>query len=94
MRKHCSRKVRPKTPPMLVNRGIHNDELELVERQFVEAFAQGYADKIHFDSIADMCNILMIGSTEKGDKPVIELCKTMAIPMQSIRARHAKNGRF
>lgn len=94
MRKQCKRKVRQKSVPMLINRGLINDELEMRERQFVEAFANGYAEKIHFDSLADMRNVLMIAAAHKDDAPIIDLCNAMSIPLQSIRERHANTGKF
>jgi hypothetical protein len=94
MRKRCSRKIRALSAPMLINRGLQNDELEMRERQFVEAFAHGYAEKIHFDSLADMRNVLIIAAAHKDDTKVIELCNAMSIPLQAIRERHAKTGKF
>lgn len=79
---------------MLVNRGLINDELELRERMFVEAFAGGFAEKIHFDSLVDMRNVLVIAACQKDDKPIIQFAQAMSIPLQSIRARHARTGKF
>ena len=79
---------------MLVNRGLINDDLELREREFVEAFAGGYAEKIHFDSLVDMRNVLVIAAFQKDDKPIIQFAQAMSIPLQSIRARHAETGKF
>lgn len=94
VRKHCNRKIRQPSAPMLINRGLINDELEMRERQFVEAFANGYAGKVHFDSLADMRNVLIIAAAHKDDAPIIELCNAMSIPLQAIRERHAKTGKF
>ena len=79
---------------MLVNRGLINDELELRERMFVEAFAGGFAEKIHFDSLVDMRNVLVIAACQKDDKPIIQFAQAMSIPLQAIRARHARTGKF
>ena len=94
MRKHTRRKVRPCSAPMLVNRGIYGDDIEMRERQFVEAFAHGYADKPHFDSLVDMRNVLAIAAAHKDDAKIIELCNAMSIPLQSIRERHARTGKM
>ena len=94
MRKHARRQLRPCSAPMLIQRGMINDELEMRERQFVEAFAGGYADKVHFDSLADMRNVLIIAAAHKDDTPVVNLCNAMSIPLQAIRERHVKTGKF
>lgn len=94
MRKHSRRKARPCSPPMLINRGLINDEIEIRERQFVEAFAHGYADKIHFDNLTDMRNVLLIAAAHKDDLTIINLCNAMSIPLQAIRARHAATSKF
>ena len=94
MRKHTRRKVRPCSAPMLVNRGIHDDDIEMRERQLVEAFAHGYADKIHFDSLVDMRNVLVIAAAHKDDTEIIALCNAMSIPLQSIRERHTRTGKM
>lgn len=94
MKKHSSRQPRPCSAPMLIQRGMINDELELRERQFVEAFAGGYADKVHFNSLADMRNVLIIAAAHKDDTPIVNLCNAMSIPLQAIRERHAKTGKF
>lgn len=45
MRKRSAYRPRPKTPPMLVNRGIIDDDLELRERMIIQAFAGGWAGR-------------------------------------------------
>lgn len=94
MRKHARRQPRPCSAPMLIQRGMINDELEMRERQFVEAFAGGYAGKVHFDSLADMRNVLVIAAAHKEDEQVVNLCNTMSIPLQSIRERFARTGKM
>ena len=94
MRKHARRRPRPCSHPMLINRGLISDDLEIRERQFVEAFAYGYADKIHFDSLADMRNVLCIAAAHKDDREILVVCDAMSIPLQAIRERFAKTGRM
>lgn len=94
MRKRGHRRPRPLTPPMLVNRGLMNDELETRERMLVEAFAGGWADKEHFDSIADMRNVLTLAAAHKDDKQILSICDAMRIPMGNIRERYTQSGRM
>lgn len=90
-RGRCPRRA---TPPMLVSRGLMDDELELRERQFVEAFSGGWANKDHFDSLADMRNVTTIAAAEKDDQQVLDICNAMSIPLQNIRIRYQETGRF
>ena len=52
MRKRSTYRPRPATPPMLVNRGLIDADLELRERMIVEAFAGGWATTQHFAALA------------------------------------------
>lgn len=79
---------------MLVNRGLISDRLELIERQMVEAFAGGYADKDHFDGLADMRNLLTIAAAHIDDANALAMCDAMRIPMGNIRDRFAKTGKM
>lgn len=94
MRKHCRRHVRPKAPPMLIARGMLGPDLELLERQYVEAFAGGYATAEHFDGLADMRNLLTIAAAHKDDAQALAMCDLMREPMGAIRERHARTGRM
>lgn len=94
MRKRCRRTIRPTSPPMLINRGMINDDLERRERMSVEAFAGGWAATEHFDSLADMRNVLTIAAAHKDDAQVLAMCDAMRIPMGNIRERYAKSGRM
>ncbi len=94
MRKRCRRTVRTPTPPMLVNRGVIEADLEMRERQFVEAFSGGYATEEHFDAIADLCNVMMIAAIHKNDRQAIAMCQAVAIPMANARARYTKTGKM
>lgn len=79
---------------MLVNRGIINDDLETRERQLVEAFALGFADKIHFDGLADMRNVLLIAAAHRDDTPIVQICRAMSVAMNAIRDRHTVTSKF
>lgn len=94
MRKRSSYRPRPATPPMLVGRGLVNDQLEMKERAIVEAFSGGWAGKDHFDELADMRNVLTLAAAYKDDKQAIGMCDAMRIPMGNIRERFAKTGRM
>lgn len=94
MRKHCRRVIRQKAPPMLVSRGLCNDELEIRERMAVEAFAGGWAGENEFDTLADMRNLLTIAAAHKDDAEALQMCDAMRIPMSNIRDRYARTGRM
>lgn len=93
-RKHCRRVIRPASPPMLVNRGLQDAEIQMRELQFVEAFAGGWATTEHYDSLCDMRNILTLAAACKDDKSVLAICDAMRIPMANLRDRYAKLNRF
>lgn len=94
MKKQCRRVVIRATPPMLVNRGLRDDELQMREIQFVEAFSGGWAGKEHFDSLADMRNVLAIAADHKNDQEALHMANAMSIPLQNIRLRYAQTNRF
>lgn len=94
MRKRCHRKIRAKSPPMLVNRGLVERDIEMVERQAVAAFAGGWAGKDHFDPLVDMRNCLTIAAAHKGNEEVLAICDAMRIVMGNIRDRYNKTGRM
>ena len=95
MRKRChTRTVRPVKPPMLINRGLINDDLETRERQFVEAFAGGWATVVHFDNLADMRDCLILAAEVKHDTQTIAMCRAAGIALINIRDRYATTGRM
>lgn len=94
MRKRCKRQARPLTPPMLVNRGLVERDIALVEHQAVAAFAGGWAGKDHFDTIVDMRNCLTVAAAHKDDEGVLAVCDAMRIVMGNIRDRHSATGRM
>ena len=80
--------------PMLINRGLQNDALELRERMLVEAFAGGWAGPAHFDNLADMRDCLMLAAADRDDQAVLALCRAAAVALQNIRVRQGETGRF
>lgn len=76
--------------PMLVMRGLRNDELETRERMAVEAFSLGYAEHEHFDTLVDMHGVLLLaGSTSEKRAPAMRYAKnTLGPVIQSIRERY------
>lgn len=86
----------PARPPMLVMRGLVNERLETRERAIIEAFALGYADHEHFDSLVDMHGVLLLaGSTSDKRKPAMIYAKeTLGPVIQSIRERHGRTGKL
>ena len=96
MRKRSRRRVRPCSAPMLVNRGIHNTELSMVEEMYVEAFAGGWATKEHFDGLVDMLNVLTLAGSykETKDSSLAAICEAVRIPLWNIRQRHEKTDRM
>ena len=80
--------------PMLINRGLRNDDLELRERMLVEAFAGGWAGPAHFDNLADMRDCLMLAAADRDDQAVLALCRAAAVALQNIRVRQGETGRF
>ena len=94
MRKRCQRTRRHVSPPMLINRGLLNTELETQERMFVEAFAGGWATEEHFDNLADMRDALLIAAAYKKDASTLGVCRLTGVALQNIRDRHRTTGRL
>lgn len=95
-RKHSHRKIRPRSVPMLINRGLQNADIETQEIMLVESFAGGWATPYHYDCLVDMRNVLTLANAHKDiqDNSVITICDAMRIPLANIRARHEKTGRM
>ena len=70
-------------PPMLVMRGLRNDQLELRERAAVQAFALGYATTEHYHILA--------GSTGESRKWAWTYCtETVGPALQKIAQRYQR----
>ncbi len=94
MRKQSTYRPKRVSPPMLINRGLQNDDLEMRERMIAEAFSGGWATERHFDEITDMRNLLTIAAAHKDDQVVLGICHAMSIVMNNIRARYAETQRM
>ena len=95
MRKRChTRTRRTATPPMLINRGLINTELETVERMSVEAFSGGWATTDHFDTLADMRDCLLLAAAHKRDAETIGMCRAVGIALMNIRDRYTRTQRM
>lgn len=92
MRKRSTYKPRQAVPPMLVSRGLVNDELETRERMVIEAFSGGWAGEAHYDELTDMRNVLTIAASHRDDQSTLAICAAMRIPMENIRQRYADTG--
>lgn len=82
--------------PMLVCRGLVNDRLETMERMIVEAFCGGWATMEHFDRMADMQGVLLLGaSVNAKDRHHTKWCRdTFGPVLGSIRGRFERTGKF
>jgi len=85
---------RPVSVPMLIHRGLRNDDLELREWMLVEAFAQGFAAPDHFDGLADMRDLLLLGATQRGDDDALRMARAAGVALVNIRERHGESGRL
>lgn len=84
MRKQSTYRPKRVSPPMLINRGLQNDDLEMRERMIAEAFSGGWATERHFDELVDMRNLLTIAAAHKDDQGVLGMCHAMSIVMNNI----------
>lgn len=72
MRPHIPQRSAPKgRPPMIVNRGLRNDDLELRERTAVQAIIDGNATPSNFTTVADMHSGLILAGSQGGKKQYI-----------------------
>ena len=94
MRKRSTRRPRSATPPMLVSRGMIDQDLELRERMIVEAFSGGWAGEQHFNELADMHNVVTLAAARKDDERALAMCDAMRVPLANLRQRYAVNKRM
>ena len=94
MRKRSTYRPRQATPPMLVNRGLVNTDLETRERMAVEAFCLGFATTEHYDHLADMRDCLLLAAAAKGDANTIAMCRASGIALMNIADRYKETGRM
>ena len=69
-------------------------DVELAERMLVEAFAGGWANTKHYDGLANMRNVMVLGAAYKDDKSTLHICDAMRIIMANLRDRYAKTERM
>ncbi|HET6718361.1 MAG TPA: hypothetical protein VFH22_01860 [Rhodocyclaceae bacterium] len=94
MRKHCQRRHYVPSAPMLVSRGLVENDVEVRERMFVQAFALGFADTSTYDQIADMRNVLTLAAAYKDDDSTLAMCEATRVAMANIRDRHTRSGKI
>ena len=94
MRKQSTYRQKRVSPPMLINRGLQNDDLEMRERMIAEAFSGGWATERHFDELVDMRNLLTIAAAHKDDQGALGICHAMSVVMNNIRLRYAETQRM
>jgi len=82
--------------PMLVMRGVVNDDLELRERMAVEAFALGFATETHYNTLADMQGSMMLAATARKETiPAATYARDVVGPvLASIVRRWQKTEKF
>lgn len=93
-RKRSTYRPRHTSPPMLINRGIRNTDIESAERMAVEAFSGGWAGPEHFDYLADMRDCMMIAAAHKHDQEALGMCRAILVVMDNVRTRHQQTQRF
>ncbi|MEN6630011.1 MAG: hypothetical protein ABFC42_10225 [Sulfuricella sp.] len=94
MRKRSTYRPRHKSPPMLINCGLAESDIETRERMVVEAFSGGWANTNHYDTLADMRAVLVLAAAAKHDQSTLAICDAMKIPMANLRERYARHQRF
>jgi len=94
MRKRSTYRPHHVSPPMLINRGLAESDIETRERMVVEAFSGGWANTDHYDTLADMRSVLVLAAAAKNDQSTLAICDAMKIPMANLRERYARHQRF
>jgi len=94
MRKQSTYRAKPTSRPMLINRGLINDQLETRERMIAAAFSGGWAGEQHYDELTDMRNVLTIAGAHKDDQQILGFCHAMSTVLHNIRTRYAETRRM
>lgn len=96
MRKSANRTKVTAAHPMLVMRGIRNDEIETRERAAVQAFLLGFATEEHYDILTDMQGVMILaGSTSAARRPAMIYAKeVIGKTLASLRDRYVQTGKF
>jgi len=90
------RKPIQKSAPMLVMRTLNNVTMESQERIAVTALSKGFANTKHFDTLAELMNLLIIsGELDKRHEPMkLYAENTLAPVLFSIKDRYNKTGKL
>ena len=85
------KRIKPKAP-MLVMRGLRNDEIELRERMATQALIGGWAQAEHMQTVLDMANVMLLaGSTSDTRKWAWTYCHDTVNPaLRKISQRYAR----
>lgn len=94
MRKRSTYRPKPVSTPIMVERSLCETDVELAERMLIEAFAGGWANTKHYDGLANMRNVMVLGAAYKEDKATLHICDAMWIIMANLRDRYAKTERM
>lgn len=96
MRKRSTYRKRHKSAPMLICRGLVNDELEIRERMAIQAFSEGFATDDSFDTLADMHGVLLLASSTRPETlPLFNYCQKVVAPViGNIKSRYLKTEKF
>lgn len=94
MRKRSNYRKRPSSPPMIVCRGLKQDDLETKERTIIESFALGFAGQYQLEALQDMTNVLAMAAEYKQDKSAMAMAEAMKICVLNIMDRHKQTGKY
>ena len=93
MKKSCKRKPRPIFAPTMIAM-LNNPEVGIQERMSIEAMVGGWAQKTHFNQLADCRDMLLIAAKEKDANDILGVCALAGIALTNIRERYDRTGRF
>lgn len=94
MKKRSTYRPKPVSSPILVERSVCADEIEMHERMLVQAFTCGWATTHHYDRLANMRNVMVLAAHYKKDVPAIKVCETLSIVLANMRDHHAATGKI
>ncbi|MDD2663992.1 MAG: hypothetical protein PHD19_09550 [Dechloromonas sp.] len=93
MRKHCKRIMRRCAAPTLV--ALHlNPEVCLQERAAVLALRSGWADRPHYNVLADCRDMLTLAASSKNDRQTLAICELARIALENIKDRFVEKQRM
>ena len=91
-----ARRNRKPVPHMLITRTLANTDLEIKDRQCINAFTFGVATTEHFDRLLLIMNLLLVaGQTDKSRRHALDYAEQILKPViTSIRNRYLKTGKL